>query len=216
MPDARSCLAMVVLSVAASTANARDTYANFAALARSERVGVDYRVSAVDRSSRILVLAIHAGEIERGSGEAARAIADADWSLYLFEAIGGGDPQRLHVTSAHFDEPKALALASHAGVCVSVHGMKGTSDRICLGGGNERLRHTLHEKLQAAGIARVEANCSALEGAAPSNIVNRCEEKGVQLELSRSLRDRIVSDPAVAATLAIAVRQAIAAYEAPR
>jgi phage replication-related protein YjqB (UPF0714/DUF867 family) len=200
---------------AAFGAHAADKYADFAGLAKAERDGVDYRITALDRKAPVAVFAIHAGAIEPGSGELARAIAGETLSLYLFESLKPLDDASLHVTSTHFDEPRALALAGSSAVCVSVHGIKGTHEGICIGGANAALRRAVFEGLEAASLGgTLEEPCgnTRVAGVAPTNIVNRCRDQGVQLELTRGLRDRLRADPALAAKMGSAVREAAGRY----
>ena len=77
--------------------------------------GRDYRVTAVRRGSGIAVIAPHGGRIERGTSEVARAIAGEDLDLYLFEGcLPSLNFETLHLTSRHFDEPRALGLIAAA------------------------------------------------------------------------------------------------------
>jgi phage replication-related protein YjqB (UPF0714/DUF867 family) len=83
---------------------AKDIYPSLAALQKSEKEGMDYRVRLEKRDSPFAVLAIHAGKIEVGTGELAQTVANDGYSLYLFEAIKPDEKTswRLHVSSANF------------------------------------------------------------------------------------------------------------------
>ena len=205
--------------IAASTVfvpgvSAADKYVNFGALASAEKEGVDYRITALDRRSPVAVLAIHGGAIEPGSDQLARAIAREDWNLYVFESLKPAHDSTLHVTATHFDEPQALALARRSAICVAPHGMRGDTDAICIGGGNPKLRRAVNEGLERARLGiPLEEPCARLPGVSPENIDNRCERQGVQLELSTSLRTRLLADPELMNRLAAAVRESVQAYE---
>jgi phage replication-related protein YjqB (UPF0714/DUF867 family) len=214
MPSCARFLASAALIALTLPLRAADKYPNFAALAAAERDGVDYRITAVDRRSGVAVLAIHAGGIEPGCGELARAIAGGDWSLYLFESLKSRDNMALHITSTNFDEPRALALVARSSLCISVHGAAGVTDGICIGGGNAELRRAVRDGIARADLGiPLEEPCSRFPALERSNITNRCERQGVQLELTRSLRDRLRADPALEAKLGAAIRDGVQAYE---
>jgi len=198
----------------ATAAQAADKYPSFQALAAAEKEGIDFRITMADRKSPIAVLAIHGGSIEPGSDPLARAIAKDDWSLYVFESLKPGRDDSLHITSTRFDEPQAVALVGRSATCVSVHGSKGEQDGICLGGSNEKLRRAVHGSLErsALGIA-LEEPCVRLPGVHQKNIGNRCERGGLQLEVTASLRDRLIADPALASKLGAAIREGVQAYQ---
>jgi phage replication-related protein YjqB (UPF0714/DUF867 family) len=80
-----------------------DKYANFQQLSAAERRGIDYRICAVCRDSRVAIIAPHGGKIERGTSDFARAIAGEDYNLYCFEGLRRRPLRDLHITSAHFD-----------------------------------------------------------------------------------------------------------------
>jgi phage replication-related protein YjqB (UPF0714/DUF867 family) len=208
-------LALLLLAapVRADSPGEKDRYPNFAALSKAEREDRDFRITLVDHGPKLAVLAIHGGRIEPGTSEVARAIAGADASLYLFEGIKGKANHDLHITSARFDEPRGRALAGHASACVSVHGMKdpaaGNKLAVCLGGGAEALVRKTGAALRAR-LPKLDVRefCPDLDGQAPANIVNACAT-GVQLELSRSLRDALGADPKLLSEFAAAVRGAL-------
>lgn len=199
---------------AGSDESGHDKYPDFAALAQHERAGIDYRIELEDRGSTAAVFAIHGGLIEHGTTEIARKIAGSDRSFYSFEGIKKAHNWDLHVTSAHFDEPRALALASHSRNCVSMHGFVGNtgSPLACVGGGNVPLAQATARALQAlGGDLRVQYPCQQFAGAEPANIVNRCANPGVQIEMTGELRDKLENDSAFADRFAVAVRGALTA-----
>ena len=85
-----------------------DLYDSYADLAAGEAEGIHYRIRVIDRASPIAVVAPHGGRIEAGTSQTAALIAADIFSLYCFEGLVAG--RRLHITSARFDEPRALAL----------------------------------------------------------------------------------------------------------
>jgi phage replication-related protein YjqB (UPF0714/DUF867 family) len=124
-----------------------------------------------------------------GTSAIARAIAGSNYNLYLFEGIRRShNYERLHLTSRLFDEPECLALLADCSVVVTVHGCKGNEDRVLLGGLDRKLKQRLASSLAAAGIAR-QADGHAFPATDPNNICNRGRtRRGVQLEISGSLR----------------------------
>ena len=167
-----------------------DKYANFEALSKANKEGVDYQVHVVDHQSKITVMAIHGGGIEPHSEELAAIIAGSDFNLYQFIAVPKEHSQELHITSTHFDEPRALALAEKSDECISVHGyLDREKDGICVGGGDGPMRKKIVNELNKVGLAMsVEEPCTQFGGSAPDNIVNRCKVPGIQLEVSTHLR----------------------------
>lgn len=124
-----------------------------------------------------------------GTSAIARAIAGPDFNLYVFEGIRrSGNYEALHLTSHLFDEPACLALIATCSVVVAVHGCKGSQDKVLLGGLDRELKDQLSESLARAGLA-FETEGHAFPARDPNNICNRGQsQKGVQLEVSGSLR----------------------------
>lgn len=197
--------------VGVHSAYGADKYASYTELAQHEKEGTDYVVETRDRHSRVLVLAIHGQNIEPGSDDVAEAIARADCNEYIFRALKNENWEDLHVTSSRFDDPRALDLAARSRLCVSVHGYRERAkEAVCLGGGNEPAirRVALALKRNFPEIERLR-DCDGLGGADPKNIVNRCREQGVQLELSWKLRERLRKDSGALRAFGKAVRSAL-------
>ncbi|MFJ2701893.1 poly-gamma-glutamate hydrolase family protein [Streptomyces sp. NPDC087428] len=171
-----------------------DLYANYGALAAAEVEGVAYsRTAVAPAGATWSSIAIHGGGIETGSGEMAREVAQAGarMAYYEFQGLktsGNGD---LHITSTNFDEPLAVALVTATRRCLSFHGFVGTDGvpETALGGLDTALVASLTATLTAAGF-RVITTPSEIGGTDPANICNRTSSgAGVQLEMSRALRD---------------------------
>jgi phage replication-related protein YjqB (UPF0714/DUF867 family) len=160
---------------------AKDIYPSLAALQKSEKEGMDYRVRLEKRDSPFAVLAIHAGKIEVGTGELAQTVANDGYSLYLFEAIKPDEKTswRLHVSSANFSEERAVQLAEGSEYCVSIHGFRGQDEeRICMGGNNAKPRKYIEHSVKARIPSILIGECSSYKGETPTNIVNRCRQAG--------------------------------------
>jgi phage replication-related protein YjqB (UPF0714/DUF867 family) len=189
----------------------RDKYESFAALARAEREGVDYRVRVKRRASRVTIVAPHGGGIEPGSSQIAEAIAGDDFSFCCFEGLRPSGNRELHITSTRFDEPQCVALVEAADHVVAVHGY-GSAERLVYMGGLDRpLRDVIAAALENEGFKTDNFGKPQIAGISPQNICNRGRRrKGVQLEISRSLRDELMAAPTQLTRLAAATRQAIA------
>ena len=188
-------LLLLLSLLLASPAQARDRFRNFEELKKACQEGRDYRIRVEERGGQGAVLAIHGGNIEADTAELAIELAGQDLDLYVFEAVAPG----LHLTSSHFDEPRALALARKNPHCITVHGMAEKSEadpEVCIGGATDSLRQKTATELRASGI-RVEEPCRRLPGKDPRNVVNLCKEGGVQLEMSQSFRRKLRSDSAL-------------------
>jgi phage replication-related protein YjqB (UPF0714/DUF867 family) len=168
----------------------RDRYRNFEELSQYETNGKDYSIHAVRRREDVLVMAIHGGWIESGTGEIARAIADPDWSLYVFSGDKLKGNRDLHITSTRFDEPQALEMASQSRYTLSIHGSCQEEPAVLLGGRDERLLQAVRDHLAARSFHILPAPCR-LSGRDPRNIANRnMRGMGLQIELSAGLRHR--------------------------
>ena len=185
-----------------------DLYGSYADLAAGEAEGVDYRIRVIDRASPIAVVAPHGGRIEAGTSQTAALIAADVFSLYCFEGLVSG--RRLHITSARFDEPRALALVESSDIAIGVHGRADRGDHrtIWLGGLHEGLRDAIGAALEHVGFST--STDHHMQGKAPGNICNRGRLRaGVQLELPMSLRNSFLNDPFARQAFGSAVRDTI-------
>jgi phage replication-related protein YjqB (UPF0714/DUF867 family) len=166
-----------------------DIYTSFEDLKSHEKANRDYRIWASDVGSSITVMAPHGGRIEPRTSYIARAIARNIFNCYCFEGIKKVNNGRLHITSCNFDEPQALRLVARSQTVVTVHACTERKSRVYLGGLDERLIAVIADRLMALGIT-TERSCTRYPGLNPANICNRgIARKGVQLEVSRGLRD---------------------------
>jgi phage replication-related protein YjqB (UPF0714/DUF867 family) len=183
-----------------------DKYTSFAALAAVEAAGKDYVVNVLERPhSPALIIAPHGGSIEIGTSELAVFVAGLEHSLFTFDGLKPrGTNRDLHITSHHFDHPECLALAARHSVVLAVHGCKGESSQIYVGGLDEAFMQLLTARLVAAGLSAC-ATGHKYPGRNPLNICNRsARAQGAQLELTRDLRE-----PSARALIAPIVRGAI-------
>lgn len=191
----------------------RDRYRCYAELAAEQVEGRDYRVTAVRRGSGIAVIAPHGGRIERGTSEVARAIAGEELDLYLFEGcLPSLNFETLHLTSRHFDEPRALALIAGCHTVLAVHGVADTSERALLGGRDGALACAIADRLFVRGV-HAQVSGHRYPGRDAANVCNRAAGgQGVQLELSDRLRGGPL-EPAVIEAVRRALLERLGARE---
>ncbi|MGA9826472.1 MAG: poly-gamma-glutamate hydrolase family protein [Methylocystis sp.] len=185
-----------------------DLYDSYADLAAGEAEGIHYRIRVIDRASPIAIVAPHGGRIEAGTSQTAALIAADVFSLYCFEGLVSG--RRLHITSARFDEPRALALVEASDIAIGVHGRADRGDHrtIWLGGLHESLRDAIGAALERVGFKT--STDHHMQGKAPGNICNRGRLRaGVQLELPMSLRNAFLNDAFARQAFGSAVRDTI-------
>lgn len=191
-----------------------DRYENFAHLARYELEGRDYRIHAVPRASPLLVLAPHGGFMEPGTHLIAAWIAGDRHACYVFETLARRDrATSMHITSARFDEPRALDLLATAEIAITVHGRKDKNDpaAIWVGGLHAPLRDAIARELATMGVAaKIVDEGHPLSGRDPRNICNRGRRgAGVQLEMPARIRQRLVTEPDMRADFVAAMHAAI-------
>jgi phage replication-related protein YjqB (UPF0714/DUF867 family) len=185
------------------------SYINFKELASREIEGDDYRIELKLRDPRVLIMAPHGGKIEPTTEVIAEAIAGEDYSFYSFEGLKG-DSRRLHIESHLFDEPLALKAIEEAEIVVSVHGQIDQKEEfVMVGGLHESLRSEIRQQLETAGV-QTRPPTEGLMGTDPQNICNRGRSRqGVQLEVSRRVRDLLRTNSEKLKTFANAVQKAI-------
>ena len=189
-----------------------DKYASFSQLAATEPAG-SYRIELVSRATSLAVIAPHGGKIEPGSSEVCRAIAGCDRTYYLFEGCKPTNNAELHITSNRFDEPQGLSAAESSRVVVTIHGQAGCGEFVNVGGIEASLGRSVVEQLQAAGFSASRHSNPSLQGLDPANICNRGQSgQGLQMEISRGLRDKLVASGAEMDRFATAIRAALAAH----
>jgi phage replication-related protein YjqB (UPF0714/DUF867 family) len=189
----------------------KDKYRSYAELHENEEEGIDFRVCMTDRAASAAVIALHGGKIEPGTSEIATAIAGESYSLYSFEGLKPRSNQDLHITSTNFDEPRCVLLIATHNFVVSVHGLRGEHEAVDLGGLDIGLRDAACQKLKDAGFIAKVVTRGSHAALSERNICNRGQRRiGVQLELTRGLRNAVLQDRTQLAAFAQAVRTAIA------
>lgn len=179
-------------SVAAAAPDA-DLFSSVSEIKAAFRENIDFSIYSRIKDSSVAVFAIHGGDIERGTSELAKKTAGDGWSLYIFEGYGS-DAKKYHITASRFDDPAALEIAAASLLGISIHASRDLGESVCVGGGNSDAASLVSVRLSAAGFA-AEYPCLRLPGKSPENIVNRTALKGVQLELTQPLLERLAKEP---------------------
>jgi len=152
----------------------------------------EYQIHALNRGSKLAMIAPHGGLIEAGTSELARLIAQERYSLYSFEGRTYRMDPRLRVTSTYFDEPQCLQLLEQTSLPLVIHGSyewgKKYNCDIYLGGlakeRIEQLQSTLEEAHLKVGFH------PQLPGIDPRNICNFGKlRSGIQIELHPDLQE---------------------------
>jgi phage replication-related protein YjqB (UPF0714/DUF867 family) len=188
------------------------SYMSFKELVHREVEDQDYRIRIELRDPRVLIMAPHGGKIEPTTGEIAAAIAEDDYSFYCFEGLKT-DSRPLHIESHLFDEPRALQVVQKADVVISIHGQIDQKEEfVMVGGLNDSLRSEITRELEGAGF-QTRVPTERLMGTDSQNICNRGKlRRGVQLEVSRKVRDLLKTNLELLQVFAEAVRKAIQIY----
>jgi len=188
------------------------SYMSFKELVNREVEDQDYRIRIELRDPRVLIMAPHGGKIEPTTGEIAAAIAEDDYSFYCFEGLKT-DSRPLHIESHLFDEPRALQVVQKADVVITIHGQIDQKEKfVMVGGLNDSLRSEITRELEGAGF-QTRVPTERLMGTDSQNICNRGKlRRGVQLEVSRKVRDLLKTNLELLQVFAEAVRKAIQIY----
>jgi phage replication-related protein YjqB (UPF0714/DUF867 family) len=189
------------------------SYTSFRILANHEVEGQDYRIRFELRDPRVLIMAPHGGKIEPGTSEVAEAIAGMDYSFYSFEGLKADGNGVLHIESHLFDEPRALGAVEKADIIITVHGQIDRKEEfVMVGGLDDGFRLEIQRQLEVAGF-RTRPPSEGLMGTDPVNICNRGRSRrGVQLEISRRVRDGLRTNQDQLQVFATAVRKAVQLY----
>ena len=188
----------------------RDRYENFARLRNGETEGIDYRICIMERESFAAIIAPHGGRIEPGTSEIAAAIAENIHCLYCFEGLRERPHRDLHIKSTSFDEPKCLGLTKQCKIVVAVHGWDRKDKAVDVGGLDVALRDAICTRLDAAGFQSNVETKGRHAAISPNNVCNKgLREKGVQLEITKGLREALLRYEEDLRSFAKSVQQAI-------
>lgn len=165
-------------------------HTSYRELQLNHKEDTEYRISESTARSKVGVFSPHGGGIEQGVTELVRAIANDDFSWYLFEGKLRTGNSVLHITSHLFDEPRCLAFVKNHLFVLAIHGKDGdASESTYLGGRNVRAKKMIGDFLKRAGFDVPAVTPHRLLGEEPNNICNQCRGgEGVQLEIASGQR----------------------------
>ncbi len=145
---------------------------------------------------RVGIIAIHGGNIERGTEQIAAYIAKhSNSSLYVISPRTEKRDWKFHISSNKInprESEKLFQFLNHVSAAISIHGHVIKRNVICVGGLNDYLRRKIVESLREDFdvVDAVEGGgiCKNLSAVNPRNVVNLTKEKGVQIEVPLTLR----------------------------
>lgn len=191
-PVERSCLLKIERPRYVKLAK-KDYYSSLEQLKSDLAEGSDYLINHFDRGSQVTIVSPHGGGIEAGTSELARAIAGKRYNLYDFFAKSYIARVRGHVTSTHFRDPKLLSLLKKSRICVSIHRMKDRHSTLYLGGSNSTLKNAVADELDKRGFLYT-TDPPRLKGTSKRNFVNMVQDKGLQIEIPKTLANQLITN----------------------
>lgn len=188
-----------------------DTFMTFADLSTNMQEGRDFTITTQKKNSPILIMAIHGGAIEPFTTDIATAIAGDEYGLYLFEGIREQANEQLHIGSMYFDEPRAQDMTLGVETIISIHGYHDAEHEFVMIGG---LNEVLVERI-ARNVGDIDIEVRPFEGMFhPNDARNICNRGssggGVEIEISKKLRDALREDAGLCRLFTKAIRNAIA------
>lgn len=166
----------------------KDHFKSMTDLFKHTKKDIDWKKEVKKVGSNVLIIAPHGGNIEAGTTELTKLIADDNhYDYYSFTALRK-NAERLHVTSGHYNDPTLLNLVKSKDFALSIHGAKGSKPIIYLGGLDTPLKEAIKKQLVSHHFV-VRIAPSYLGGDLKENFINEdIKGKGVQLELTTALR----------------------------
>ncbi|MGW9856993.1 phage replication-related protein YjqB (UPF0714/DUF867 family) [Staphylococcus hominis] len=168
-----------------------DYYRSMTDLLNDTQEGKDWTKESTNRNSNVLIFAPHGGNIEKGTTELAKAIANkGNYDYYAFNGVRNKNNSQLHVTSTNYNDSDLIHRNYNKDVSISVYGAgqaQGTNT-VLIGGRDEKLIQLITRELSAFKF-NVKRGIGHLAGLDPNNVVNYNKKgQGVQLELTPDLR----------------------------
>lgn len=174
-----------------------DYYRSMTDLLNDTQEGKDWTKESTNRNSNVLIFAPHGGNIEKGTTELAKAIANkGNYDYYAFNGVRNKNNSQLHVTSTNYNDSDLIHRNYNKDVSISVHGAgqaQGTNT-VLIGGSDEKLIQLITRELSAFKF-NVKRSIGHLAGLDPNNVVNYNKKgQGVQLELTPDLRKSLFNN----------------------
>ena len=173
----------------------KDYYTSMTQLERETKEDIDWKKETRDQGNQVLIVAPHGGNIEQGTSELTKLLAQqGGYDYFSFEATRPSNNTQLHVTSTHYDDPTLHQMVEGRSATISIHGAKGDDPIVFLGGAKSDLRDEIQSQLEIRGFT-VQVPPEYLGGLNENNFINKNENStGVQLELTISLRKALFNN----------------------
>ena len=173
----------------------KDYYTSMTQLERETKEDIDWKKETRDQGNQVLIVAPHGGNIEQGTSELTKLLAQqGGYDYFSFEATRPSNNTQLHVTSTHYDDPTLHQMVEGRSATISIHGAKGDDPIVFLGGAKSDLRDEIQSQLESRGFT-VQVPPEYLGGLNENNFINKNENStGVQLELTTSLRKALFNN----------------------
>ena len=178
-----------------NTTRKQDYYKSMTELYNDTKEGIDWKKDTRDVGKSVLIVAPHGGNIEQGTSELTKLVANnGDFDYFSFEAIRPSNNTQLHVTSTNYDDATLHDMIQDRTATISIHGAQGEEQLVYLGGYQSPLRDAIQSQLERKGFV-VKIPPEYLGGLSNANFINKVEEStGVQLELTTALRKAFFKD----------------------
>jgi phage replication-related protein YjqB (UPF0714/DUF867 family) len=152
---------------------------------------------------KVGVMAIHGGNIERGTEQIAYYVAHhSHSSLYVISPRTSKRDWKFHISSNKInpkESEKLTEFLDHVHTAVSIHGHVIKRNVICVGGLNHVLRRRVVESLKAdfdvTDAVEEGGICRNLSARNPKNVVNLPKGKGIQIEVPLWMRKVFNHEP---------------------
>lgn len=156
--------------------NIADHYNSMSELLNHTQQGVDWTKESSDNHSRVLIMAPHGGNIERGTTELTKLIAaKGNYDYYTFNGLKKLNSNELHVTSTNYDDPDLINRNYYKDVSVTVHGVRAQKgileNTVCIGGLDYNLRNFIKTELVGHQF-NVQDASGYIAGVTSNNIAN--------------------------------------------
>ncbi|MEB7434496.1 poly-gamma-glutamate hydrolase family protein [Staphylococcus pasteuri] len=190
-----------VNSIKSTKSNHKDYYKSMTQLEKSTKEGVDWKKETSNKGSKVLIVAPHGGNIEQGTSELTKLLAQqGGYDYFSFEGIRNSNNTQLHVTSTHYDDPTLNKMVKGRTANISIHGAKGDDQIVFLGGVKSKLRDAIQLQLRSRGFT-VKVPPEYLGGLNNQNFINKNQNStGIQLELTTALRKALFKNQNMSTT----------------
>ena len=174
-----------------------DYYRSMTDLLKDTQEGKDWTKESTNRHSNVLIFAPHGGNIEKGTTELTKAIANkGKYDYYAFNGTRNKNNSQLHVTSTNYNDLDLINRNYNKDVSISVHGAGQSQGKntVLIGGRDEKLIQLISKELSTFKF-NVQRSLGHLAGIDTNNVVNYNKKgQGVQLELTPDLRKSFFSN----------------------